>query len=285
MNYSLKEVKNEYPMLFKDVPINFSPTGDKESDDAINTILGEVRDKVLDPMAIGGVGSMTEIHEDVMAVIGSSGEHVPIYVAVEDHDAEELIEKGIDDISLMISPKLLDRIEKTSKPIRIKWRQDMTRSNFDQDTLNLSRRVLNTEYMTYSQNTICHEYGHAIEEMIPEVKSACGEFLDRRTRNDAMTSLSDICPGMGYGRDEVTRVDRFMSPYIGKHYSDRSTEVLSMGMGYLTGSQDTEQMYVEDPEYLGFILGVMSGKVGSKGAEKTLSNKIEIEINLSKLNT
>ena len=275
-----QKVKNEYPMMFKDVPINFSPTGDKKSDAAVNVMLGEIRDKVLDPMATGGVGSMTEIHNAAVDAIGSSGESVNAEVAVSDSKVGDLIRAGMDGISNLISPKLLERIKDSGKNIRIKYDEYNARANFDKGTMNLSREVINTEYMNYSESTICHEYGHAIEYMLPEVKSACGEFLDRRTRDDVMTPLSDVCPGMGYGRDEVTRVDRFMSPYIGKHYANRDTEVLSMGMGYLTGSQDTMQMYVEDPEYLGFIVAVMAGKIGLAKVEKIIMpNRIEIDLN------
>jgi hypothetical protein len=243
------EVKQEYPMLFKGVPINFSPTGDKESDDAINAILKDVRDRVL--KSVSGVGSMGEIHNAAIDSIGSTGESVNAEVAVADPKAGGLISTGMVDISYLVGPKLLQNIKDSGVNIRIKYHPERNRSNFvnEDSTINLSKGVLNTDSMTYSDSTICHEYGHGIEHMVPEVKSLCGEFLDRRTRDDAMTLLNDVCPGMGYGDDEVTRVDRFMSPYIGKHYSDRCTEVLSMGMGYLTSATDIQQMYIEDPEY------------------------------------
>lgn len=277
------EVKKEYPMLFKGVPINFSPTGDKESDAAINAILEKVRDEVLDPMSTTGVGSMHGIFTTVIDSIGSTGESVNAEVAVVDSKSGTLIREGMGDISNLIGPDLLNQIKDGGVNIRIKYRPEWNRSNFvnEDSTINLSKDVLNTEAMTYSDSTICHEYGHAIEYMVPEVKSLCGEFLDRRTRDDAMTPLNEVCPGMGYADNEVTRVDRFMSPYIGKHYSDRCTEVLSMGMGYLTSETDIQQMFVEDPEYLGFVLAVMSGRIGSKKVEKDLM----FEINLSKLNT
>lgn len=285
-----KEVKSEYPMLFKDMPINFSPTGDKESDSAINEILEKVRDRVL--TSVSGVGSEGEIHDTVIDMIGSTGESAPIDYGEMSDEEQKLCRSGGDDISNLIGLDLMSRIKKYGgSPITICYDEDKNRSYFSEEygNIHLSKKVLNTKYMTYSDNTVCHEYGHAIEHMIPEIKSLCGEFLDRRTRDDAMTPLSDVCPGMGYATNEVARVDRFMSPYIGKHYSDRCTEILSMGMGYLTGSVDTTQMYIEDPEYLGFVLAVMAGKIGLKKTEKGfLVNVIKsskIEIDLSRLNT
>lgn len=281
-----EKVKKDYPMLFKAVPIDFSPTGYEIFDKIINETLKEIKDQVLDPMAVGGVGSSGEIYDAVIDAIGSTFEIVPMdYGDMSDRE-RRLCEFGAGDISRRIGGDLLDRIkEYDGLPVTMIYDEERNRSCFQGDdygtSIYLSKRILSGN--SYNEETICHEYGHAIEHMVPEIQTLSNAFLDQRTMGDAMTPLSEVCPGMGYADNEVTRVDRFMSPYIGKHYPDRATEVLSMGMGYLTSEDAVERMYKEDPEYLGFIVAVMAGKIGSKKVEKGfIPNRIEI--NLSKLN-
>jgi hypothetical protein len=118
---------------------------------------------------------------------------------------------------------------------------------------------------TYDTKTVAHEYGHAIDWMLPEINELSQAFLNRRTEDEPLVSLAEIIPQGGYTDDELAKPDNFMEAYIGKRYDHSSSEVLSMGMGYLSSSGGMMAMYEQDPEYLGYILAVLSGR--ARGAE------------------
>lgn len=94
-----------------------------------------------------------------------------------------------------------------------------------------------------------HEMGHRFENLFPEILKIEKQFYDRRTNGEKLSWL-----GPGYGRSEVTRVDHFISPYMGKDYGGIGYELLSMGM---------EGMFCEtfnisrDAEYEDLILGIL----------------------------
>lgn len=259
-----KEVKADYPMLFGNVPVNFEPTNDKDVNKEINGILEEIK------LAVGDLkmDSDKDLNNAISDIIDSSKESVPIYIMDEDHDKEKLINSGIDDISKMINPKLLDKIKKSNFPMRIRTRDDLGRSNYNEGIINLGLGVVNSKEMRYDSNTFCHEYGHAIEDMIPGIKDLCGDFLNKRTENEVAVNLRDI--SRTYNDHEYTKVDHFVDPYVGKIYSDKATEILSMGMGYLTSGFYSMQLFKHDPEFLGFILGIVSGRIGLNDKKESL---------------
>lgn len=248
------DVKAGYPTLFKDVPFTYSPTGNKNNDDTINSVLGEIRDKCGD--------DISRIGEVVDKIIESSGELVQMNYSESTTPKEKiLMGAGVNDISRLISPELFNKIKSSGIEINMKYDKNRKRANFDSEennTINLGYNDINVEKVSYSENTIVHEYGHAIEHMRPEIANASRKFLLRRTQGDPEVKLADIHPHAGYDDWEMTRVDHFMSSYIGKSYA-AATEVLSMGMGYLTS--DIQRIYEKDPEYLGLILASLSGKI------------------------
>lgn len=98
-----------------------------------------------------------------------------------------------------------------------------------------------------------HELVHRIEHVMPEIVRFEREFYNRRTAGESPRWL-----GPGYGSEEMTRVDKFISPYIGRSnaISAGFYEVLSMGLeGLLTGSLDLR----EDEEMMDLILGLLVG--------------------------
>lgn len=98
-----------------------------------------------------------------------------------------------------------------------------------------------------------HELGHFVEHTVPEVLEATLAFYVYRTRGEELRWL-----GPGYGKDEQYRPDKFVSPYMGKDYGGRTTEILSMGMeDIFTQRYNT---WEKDPQYMQFILGVIAGK-------------------------
>jgi hypothetical protein len=106
--------------------------------------------------------------------------------------------------------------------------------------------------------TTIHELGHWLEGVDPDIHRKALEFYDRRTAGEQLEWL-----GPGYGRDEMTRKDRFLSAYMGKEYMNRRTreryasEIISMGIEYLWG--DPVDFAQRDPEYFDFIYDLLRG--------------------------
>lgn len=98
-----------------------------------------------------------------------------------------------------------------------------------------------------------HEFGHRMEHVMPELRKLEKQFYDRRTKGESLQWL-----GPPYGKNEVTRFDKFLDPYMGKDYGNTETsffEIFSMGAeAIFTGSYPIET----DPDYYNFILGVLA---------------------------
>lgn len=98
-----------------------------------------------------------------------------------------------------------------------------------------------------------HEFGHRMEHVIPAIRKLEKQFYDRRTAGESLQWL-----GPPYRKEEVTRFDKFLSPYMGKDYGNRETsyfEIFSMGAeSVFTGSYKIET----DHDYYNFVLGVMA---------------------------
>ena len=111
-----------------------------------------------------------------------------------------------------------------------------------------------------SYGTIAHEFAHALENAVPNIKNLEREFYDRRTKGEEAVSLRQLT-GKPYGYREYAKPDKFLSPYIGKDYSargrDHDYEVLSMGMTYL---YDKPEELVKDKDYMNFVLGCLAYK-------------------------
>jgi hypothetical protein len=109
-----------------------------------------------------------------------------------------------------------------------------------------------------TRRTFMHEVGHSIEEFSPRVRDAAQEFLRRRTEGEEAVSLRDLT-GADYGRDEKTKKDKFIDPYMGKIYNHESTEIISMGVEYFMEQPHT--LYEKDPDMFRFIARVLSGAI------------------------
>ena len=116
--------------------------------------------------------------------------------------------------------------------------------------------------------TAWHEIGHMVDFFNPNLVRIEKEWIKSRTAGEKETPLSEIFPGYGYGYNEKTKKDNFISPYIGKSYSN-ATEVLSMGLesiyepgeGQLTKvEKDGAMVYTgieKDKDYLHLIIGLI----------------------------
>lgn len=94
-----------------------------------------------------------------------------------------------------------------------------------------------------------HELGHHMEGTLNSVFKSAAEFYEKRTHGEKEKWL-----GKGYGRDEKTRKDNFVDPYMGKYYANGDTELISMGVQFL---YDDFDKLSTDKEYLHWIVGLM----------------------------
>lgn len=110
-----------------------------------------------------------------------------------------------------------------------------------------------------------HELGHHLEKDLRDVQQMANEFLEMRLARSGTKNvkMADVCPECGYRDDEIGNEDDFRklfgdnAPYVGKRYSDGSTEVISMGLEKLY--EDPIKFAETDPEYFDFIVGVLRG--------------------------
>lgn len=77
------------------------------------------------------------------------------------------------------------------------------------------------------RETAFHELGHRFEDVVPGMLNAEKEYYERRTDGLQLEWL-----GKGYKRNEVSRKDDFIHPYMGKDYGGRFYELVSMGFEY-----------------------------------------------------
>ena len=101
-----------------------------------------------------------------------------------------------------------------------------------------------------SIETAIHELGHRFERAVPEIKEMEKLFYDRRTKGEALQWL-----GNGYGRDEKSRKDDFISPYMGKDYHGTAYELVSMGFEY---AYTDPFKLATDPDMEAWIYGILS---------------------------
>ena len=88
------------------------------------------------------------------------------------------------------------------------------------------------------------------------------EFYERRTGNESSVSLRDVTGNLNYRSNEITKLDKFLNPYMGKDYSrrdgdDHNYELLSMGMTYLYNKPNE---LTKDKDYMNFVLGCLAYK-------------------------
>ena len=109
--------------------------------------------------------------------------------------------------------------------------------------------------MNYKAHPVAyHEFGHRIQYVVPEVAEAEARFYDRRTQGEPLVKLKDVT-GRRFREDEVTRVDNFLDPYMGKDYGDDIYELVPMGFErYFT----SPEQLVKDEDYARFITGVLA---------------------------
>jgi hypothetical protein len=113
---------------------------------------------------------------------------------------------------------------------------------------------------------VIHEFGHQLEYQLPGVAQAAQDFLQHRCGSQSPRRLKDVFPRAGYDETEIGRDDDFGKAfgkqdafYVGKHYADGSTEIISMGLEKLY--KDPVKFAQDDPEYCAFLVGILEGSL------------------------
>lgn len=111
--------------------------------------------------------------------------------------------------------------------------------------------------MTSSSNhaTYIHEFGHHLENSSRNMQLKTKNFYNKRTKGEVEQKLSDVTGVKGYRFDEVTKMDKFIHPYMGKKYSGVNTELLSMGFEMMVANP--KKLAREDPEMFDLIYALM----------------------------
>lgn len=109
----------------------------------------------------------------------------------------------------------------------------------------------------FTRTVLFHELGHHLEADASAYAAAVGYLLKRR-RSPKKVSLRSITGNNGYKPNEVAYEDDFLSPYIGKVYPYKVTEVFSMGVQYLADPENAAVMAAKDPELYALITGYLT---------------------------
>lgn len=105
--------------------------------------------------------------------------------------------------------------------------------------------------------TIFHEYGHHLEGGSSVLRGLMTDLRSTKATSTSTRPLNDIIGKKLYNPTEEAFEGAFINPYAGTFYSDKSTEMLSMGMERFTTSNKAMSFYLEDPEHFMSIMRVL----------------------------
>lgn len=230
---SLSDVDNEYSQLTdRIVQIKADPEYTKAYDkwfEANKAYNGKQADNMAWLKSkLAEIRDMGSDNLPVKAHLNNSRSPVRKYIETAySHYPTEWVKKSIDKGNL--TPKKVDR------GYYSEWRKIIAISGWTDES---------------AIETAIHELGHRFERAVPEIKEMEKLFYDRRTKGEALQWL-----GNGYGRDEKSRKDDFISPYMGKDYHGTAYELVSMGFEY---AYTDPLKLATDPDMEAWIYGILS---------------------------
>lgn len=101
---------------------------------------------------------------------------------------------------------------------------------------------------------IAHEVAHTIEMKNPRILQRAEDWRDNRTKGEREQLLSKITGNKNYGKDEKTKPDKFIHPYIGKPYKN-ATEVISMWLERML--DDPVKFAKDDADMFDFVYAAL----------------------------
>ena len=102
--------------------------------------------------------------------------------------------------------------------------------------------------------TAIHELMHRLEHTHTSFVKHEAVFYEHRTAGEELQQLTKVT-GIKYGKHEVTRVDNFIEPYMGKWYDGKSYELLSMGVQFMYARP---YELLKDEEMAEWVLGALA---------------------------
>ncbi len=102
-----------------------------------------------------------------------------------------------------------------------------------------------------------HEAAHHVEFESSKLREAANGWLRSKASSTEPELLSKLTGISAYARSEVALPDKFVDPYVGKIYKDRSTEVISMGAEHFTDSKNMQILHERDRRHFEFTLGAL----------------------------
>lgn len=133
----------------------------------------------------------------------------------------------------------------------------------------------------FNRTVLFHELAHHLEND-PIAQAAANGYLEKRRESTKLYSLRSLTGSKGYGAGEAAYKDHFLNAYIGKVYSDKTTEVFSMAVQYLASPLDAARMYAKDPELFALVSGYLGSSLtpAMKARLSLHTGKIEEKVDL-----
>jgi hypothetical protein len=104
------------------------------------------------------------------------------------------------------------------------------------------------------REVLFHELAHHIEFSRSETVNIAMDWVRSRA-----TSSVPVWLGRGYEKWEIAYPDKFVSPYVGKEYPFKGSEVISMGVERLSTPKTARRFYNEDKDHFYLTLGLVAG--------------------------
>lgn len=102
--------------------------------------------------------------------------------------------------------------------------------------------------------TAIHELMHRLEDVREGFSKHETKFYEHRTAGEKLVQLSKVS-NLKYSKDELTKVDNFIEPYMGKWYDGKSYELLSMGVQFMYARP---YELLKDEEMAEWVLGALA---------------------------
>lgn len=105
--------------------------------------------------------------------------------------------------------------------------------------------------------TLWHEMGHWLEHNNPMVRGIVKAWFEKRTAGEKPVRLKNLMPHCNFGKDEIALKDNFINPYMGKVYDAGSTEIVSMGLEYLSDPATAAELASKDPDMFSLMVKII----------------------------
>lgn len=159
---------------------------------------------------------------------------------------------AVSELQSQLPSSWIEQSNRATKPLTIQ--EDMNvniRGGYDPEERKIKLSGLNSP--AEIKGTICHEFGHHLEEVNPDLKARLLEFYDRRT---AGSVAKNVAP---WEAREVFKAGGWKEPYIGKYYEGKATEVLSMSLEAIYSEDPAAFVHLSDDDLMRFVLGLLAG--------------------------